>query len=830
MEIKQQVDTELYNSHDLNEFKRRLQSQNVILFVGAGFSSGVKNLFGKPMPLATELANKIGELGNFDAEGDLPFAADEYLKNNTPNELIRLLQNLYTAKDVPSYIETILKCSFRRIYTTNYDDVIEKGSSKIGIFRKSIVMSDDPKEHYKNNNICVHINGSIDILDTETINRSFKLSEASYLLNSDNFIESKWWYPFKKDLEAASAIIFLGYSLDYDIDIKKLLSNNAWKEKTYFITKKNLSRRRISKLEKFGKILNIEIEGFSKFIEDNIDCEGNKKSNNLKVINEYIPHSTLDDININDKDIYDLLTRGKLDDRLVEKSLTQQSELYIVARRREYYEKIKHQLISSNKIISIISEFGNGKSVFLKQLRYILNKDGYKIYELLDYELDFVKDIDFLNSLNHEVVLFIDRYTDALDIVKYINTLNNNNIKLIVSDRISNHSHAKRVLDDYNPYEIDIDILTDDEIDAFISLIHHLGEWGEISGNKQLIEKKFKDEYKKQISIFLLSLFESEQIKSSLDKLIFPLLKEENSKKTLLSILLLNLMDIELSRIIISEISSSDTIMDASFLEDYCFNELFNLDKGLIQIKSSILAKFIIKTYYTSPFLKEFLLNLIEKTQKLKESDKVWNKIERELLRFHFVEQLLDDDNKKAFLKNYFESLKQKKVLRWLEYEPHYWLQYAMSDIAYKNFPSAQKKLDTAYSLAERKNDYDFSAIDNQQARLYLLEAIEKSTRGDNAFQLFLKANNLLSLNENARYHAKQMTLYKKFYVEKYKDIPKKNKETFKDIIKERYQEILHIKDEYPDIFFMVPEYYRCEQSLLFIIEKANMQQILGDH
>ena len=820
------INTNLYNEYEFNEFIRKIQNQNVLLFIGAGFSAEVENLLNKKMPLAKDLANEIGKLGDFDDEDDLQYAADEYLDNNSSERLIKLLQNLYTANKIPEYIQNILKYTFRRIYTTNYDDVIEKASQQNNIYRKSIDLDDDPKEHYKNNNICVHINGTLSNLDNNTINRSFKLSESSYLLQSDSFLESDWWYPFEKDLEYASAIIFLGYSLDYDIDIKKILANNTWKNKTYFITRKNPSNRKKSKLEKFGKVFDIELEGFSKLIEQNIQFSS-EISEELKVFTEYIPEDTLEQIEIKDTDIRDLLTRGKLNFNALYKGLTQQNELYTV--EREHYQKIKEQLQNNQKVISIISEFGNGKSIFLKQLRHMLYTDGYKVFELSDYELDFIQDIDKIDKLQQNTVLLIDRYADVLDMIKYIQTLNSDYIKLVLFDRVSNHSHAGKILNNYNPFEIDIDILNQNEIDSFISLVHHIGEWGEISGNVQLIERKFQHEYKRQISLFLLSIFESSQIKTSLDNLIYPLLKDQDTKKTILSIFILNLMDIEILRTLISEISNSNLIMHTELFENATFKELFNSENNQIKIKSSVLAKFIIKTYFTPQYLKEFLINLAVRTQELKKSDTVWNKIERELLRFHFVEQLVLDNNKKVFLRGYFEALKQKNVLRWLEYEPHYWLQYAMTDMINNDFINAHKKLDTAFSYIERRENYDMSSFNNQRARLYLLEAIQKSTRGDNAYRLFLQANSLLSLENNARYHAKQIAQYKKFYVNRYKDIPKENREKFLEIVTERYNQVIHIKDELYDIYSMVPEYYRCEVNLKFILEKENIQQNLGE-
>jgi hypothetical protein len=279
-------------------------------------------------------------------------------------------------------------------------------------------------------------------------------------------------------------------------------------------------------------------------------------------------------------------------------------------------------------------------------------------------------------------------------------------------------------------------------------------------------------------------------------------------------------MDIELLRTLISEVSNSSLIMHPTLFENKNFKELFNIEYTQMHIKSSVMAKFIIKTYFTPLFLKNFLIHVVEISQEFKKSDKVWNKIERELLRFHFIEQLVSDNS--SFLRGYFESLKQRKSLKWLEYEPHYWLQYAMADMANDDYSKAQKKLDTAYSYIEQRDNYDVSSFNNQQARLYLQEAINKSTRGDNAFTLFNKANNLLRLNENGRYDAKQIATYKKFYTERFKDISKSDKEDFLNIIEERYAEILNIKENYYDMYSMVASYYRCETNLKFILEKAN--------
>ena len=74
---------------------------------------------------------------------------------------------------------------------------------------------------YKKRNCCIHINGSISSVSEEDLDSKFKLTRTSYV-SPDSFVNSPWYYYFKKDLEQSSAVVFIGYSL-YDIDIEKLL-------------------------------------------------------------------------------------------------------------------------------------------------------------------------------------------------------------------------------------------------------------------------------------------------------------------------------------------------------------------------------------------------------------------------------------------------------------------------------------------------------------------------------------------------------------------------------------------------------------------------------
>ena len=104
------------------------------------------------------------------------------------------------------------------------------------------------------NQSCIHINGQLTSLKKDYFESNLKLTSSSYLSKED-FFSSKWFSFFKKDLEDSSAIIFIGYSL-YDEFIEKILfwDSSSFKEKTFFITRENISE---SAKYKFKKCSNI---------------------------------------------------------------------------------------------------------------------------------------------------------------------------------------------------------------------------------------------------------------------------------------------------------------------------------------------------------------------------------------------------------------------------------------------------------------------------------------------------------------------------------------------------------------------------------------------
>lgn len=228
--------------YNLDDIISKIAYGNVLLFVGAGFSKNTVNINGTEPPLADELVREFKQLAEVPENENVTLKeiSDYFLVDicrKTPSkkeELINLLQGLFTIKDVSDNHSSIINLPWKRIYTTNYDDAIKLAGKKVGKNILSVSIDNDTAEYRNKNDVCIHINGQIENLTETALDTTFKLSHSSYL-SPHSFINSKWNYTFKKDLEICSAIVFIGYSL-YDLDIEQILYENTnFKNKTFFI-------------------------------------------------------------------------------------------------------------------------------------------------------------------------------------------------------------------------------------------------------------------------------------------------------------------------------------------------------------------------------------------------------------------------------------------------------------------------------------------------------------------------------------------------------------------------------------------------------------------
>lgn len=317
-----------------------------------------------------------------------------------------------------------------------------------------------------------------------------------------------------------------------------------------------------------------------------------------------------------------------------------------------------------------------------------------------------------------------------------------------------------------------------DEVSDLVDIIDNLGMWGDKAGLPNDRKVNFiQSKNSAQLSLTLLYLFNSPQIKDRISKELKPLIMNSQIKDTIFAIALTEVVAIPCTFSMISDISGNDMIFDRNLINNSNFNNLFHISTRGINAKSSLFCLSLIINYFSPSYVITELQKIAEKFNKYGSRDSDQEKLFKSILRFSFVERLLSDANKKANLKRYYEGLKIS--VSWLKNDSHFWLQYAMANITFKEYVKAQQCLKQSYSIAHKYGmGYDISNIDTQQARLFILVAMEEVEQ-NKIYDGFAKAHSLLDRLEDDIYKYRQVSKYKDFYVSCYTKLAKGNQVQF---------------------------------------------------
>ncbi|MDE6844137.1 MAG: SIR2 family protein, partial [Lachnospiraceae bacterium] len=389
---------------------------NAVLFLGSGFSVGASNFCeDHKFCIGEGLCEKLIKEGNIDVVGedkndlkDLQYISTRYLENNTKRDLIGVLKKNFRCQSVALEHEIVAKIKWKKIYTTNYDDVMEVASRNVSILREAVVATNRLGDIHNIKNAVIHINGFIGNLTEEMLSTTFKLTQESY--RSHTISDSDWAISLYSDIKNAKSVIFIGYSLDYDMELQQIFAcDERLKEKCLFVVY-NPTKRQMTTMKQFGMIYKDGLKEFSKIIEEveklytPIDNKYELKCmKQVKQPDEFAEAVTADDM-------IRLFVDGIVKAEVVY-SIFSNEYLF----ERDCISEIVDFLSQEGKLTIIHSDLANGKSVALKQLEVKLSQRGNVFYLNEDLNEDLLSDLEYISTQKGNQFLICENYNQLLD-------------------------------------------------------------------------------------------------------------------------------------------------------------------------------------------------------------------------------------------------------------------------------------------------------------------------------------------------------------------------------------------------------------------------------
>lgn len=708
---------------------RMAKSGNAILFIGSGFSYGIESIVGGKLPTAKELSQILCTEAGIRQIDDLKKASRRFIDTKGASTLVELLKDKFTVVKTSENHEVISQLPWLRVYTTNYDNCFEIAAANNKIRYQSLDADSNPYGEVSKKNV-IHINGFINNLDVNKLGSTFKLTSKSYLTSL--FRDSDWCEIFKRDVHVAKAIFFIGYSL-YDIEIQEILNaDENLRNKTFFIDREGISKEDIEDLDisDFGTICPIGVHGFA---NDILKVDEDLLINNDITIGNFeeilLKNNTLRSPKYDD--VFQLLSYGRIDEELLNNDVIGSKKDHYVIEREEEKDTLRD--LKENKNIILYSNLANGKTVLSLKLSLLMNNLGYKTYSLNDiYDKNTAfSEIESILKNNDNCMFLIENYTRNLEIISHINLFRKDSTKLLLTSRTIDHErsiddiiHSKKILKYSDTYDIQLDSLTQSDIEKFVKYFDRYGLWGEKFSYTEIEKRTYiVADAKKELSSILLGILKSPQVQDRMKYLFNEMEKSKSIRMNIVAILCLNYSNIKNPTTnLINTLTGDRNINSMEFkLSESFRNLIYKNNNSFYYPKSSIFSKYIFQEFPNQKLLVDTLVEIcINIRNSSRDHNDIYMKIYKDLVSFRNARNIVPDKYKRESLIQFYEGLREIEVER---KNPLFWLQYAIARISFpdeNNLMYAKEHLDVSLALAKKIPNFWIDDIKTQYSRYYI--------------------------------------------------------------------------------------------------------------
>lgn len=691
-----------------------------LLFAGSGFSFGAKNISGGTFNVGDKLRDVIAADCGIGSQRPLPVTSEYYITEKSEDDLIRLLKKEFSVSEVASWHDELLSIPWKRIYTTNYDSVIELAAEHNERKLTPVVLSNNLSD-IDLYNVCIHLNGHIDRLNRDTLNNEFKLIDTSY--SCDALEGNEWFELFKGDLQTAKSIIIIGYSMQFDIDIKRLLSTPSIKSKVVFIDSPSPDAVDKRLLERYGDCEFIGIENFSTKITEIQETFVPPLVEDAfqSFIHEY--RATLSTSNLSFKEITDFYTCGSFSDSLMRKDhgdykyLIMRTGVNFVARE-----------FRNSKVFLATSNLGNGKTLFCNLVRN----------ELRDYEVDVFMLNHVYNDTELEIqritakqdrhsIVIIDNYKSKLDLLKRFRYHGIDNITFVLTTRKSvNPSYRSLVnalgVDEQDIRPVFLDLLDSSEIDRLSLVIANNGLYNSrmMDTTEEGIKGYIRETCHSRFADLLLEAYNSSDIKQRIHSVWVESTDIPLSIKRLAILALMKSvigMDFNFSEML-NLLKLDYTLLPAK--DNEFLNEFFSVESDDIRIRSSVVSRELLRSVIGIDELIDVMKTaMVEANKEYRVNGSYLELLKNLVSHSHFRMFEITSENQRAIM-SFYDGIRN---LSFCKESVFYWEQFASACIDTRSFETANQCIENAFARAKEIPGFVPFHIENIKAN-YLIEKL----------------------------------------------------------------------------------------------------------
>lgn len=801
-----------------------------VFLIGSGFSTGAENALldeDRHLLVGSDLAKELAELTGMDADVQLDIVSQEYIDMFGEKQLVDYLKVHYTVERYETYYESLAKIKNLKVYSTNYDNLVEKVCNDRGNKIKGYSIDADIRKVNKDKMV-MHLNGYVKDLENDVLPDSFRLSHLSY--NSMKFFDTPWYSYLVDELYSAKVVFIIGLSFNSDIDIRRIVSGQELRDKVFFIERYDLSEGGRKFLDKYGRVL---LCGVQTFLEDLSKVEINEENKKEVYYKTFKKADRYDNsIEPEDRDVYALFFNGIEKEGIYKKDAARCYEALV--NRDKVVDVIND--IEQGKSVIIYSDLGNGKSIFLNQIIDLCPKMNFYFLKQVNNQRVLSEIKNFCND-GEEKVLICDPANIYLDILDKFADFDLSNIRFILVMRSSMYDNYYNAIYDIidkmsnvhfiNP--LNLDVLSDNELKMLDKLIFRYGFYGDLAGvSEQRRLEYLKTKCYSKFQNILLYLFESTHIIDRFIESIVKINANDDLRRILILAFVSGILELGLN------VNDYKILLDIQDIERVIkrnknCGDIVDIKRGNIAVKSSIIAKeLMMKTeIFSRNEVFNVLVAIMNKLDNLYLGSEKYKNVMINLVSCSYLSYVFGYQMESNKFIEYYENVKE---LNFCKKNLFFWEQYAIVCVNLKQFDRAGRYFRTAYSLAKQRGHL-FSAyqIDNHYAR-YLLENQLYYRKKEGSLAVFLEAHRLLNKNSEIDRIKKNSRYYKYRVARAYKDyydvFASKYEESDKEIFLKRCQEMYYSLIQYKkglgndEIRKDVRE---CESALKYILDSENI-------